>query len=316
MVRAGGLASRIIGDQVRLTLVGELGDVRPLGSCRWGAGWHLTGPQTPRLFCHSKTDHGWRNDREYLDRTEGVVGSGSRLVPIFPVEMDGSSWSVVPPRPRTRRSGRGMRPAEGIRPCPPGMKNELMAGEGRTDARPLSVEAEEFSPEIKSMSRMAARVRSDGSIDDVPSQTGPGKIIRQRDAVGSTTAVDRTAALIEIAGPAAPANFSGTDVPAVAGTRFLAVADMHSLTVGIEGEPSIISRQRSAVVLDPIVAPRKDGDLMKEMYVLEPLEHLVLGLSLEGGDVCKDEAVGLHPLEHLGVDRSKDLMGGTPRMDV
>ena len=91
-------------------------------------------------------------------------------MPISPVEMDGSSWSVVSPRSRARRKGRGMRTAGGIRP--PGMKNEPLAGEGRTDARPLSVEAEELSPELKSLSRVAARARSDGSIDDLPSRTG------------------------------------------------------------------------------------------------------------------------------------------------
>ena len=56
--------------------------------------------------------------------------------------------------------------------------------------------------------------------------------------MGSTTAVDGAAALIEIAGPAAPADFAGTDVPAVAGTSFLVVAEVHSSAVDIEGEPS------------------------------------------------------------------------------
>ena len=125
--------------------------------------------------------------------------------------------------------------------------------------------------------------------------------------MGSTTAVERAAALIGIAGQAAPT---------VARTRFLAVAEVHSSAVDIEGVPSIISTdgQRSDVVLDPIVAPRKGGGLMKEMSVLEPLEHLVLGLSLEGGDVCRDE-VGLHLLEHLGVDWSADLMEGTSGLE-
>ena len=132
------------------------------------------------------------------------------------------------------------------------------------------------------------------------------KIIRRRNAVGPTTAV-------EIAGPAAPADFAGTDVPAIAETSFLAVAGVHSSAVDIEGEPSSIGTdgQRSAVVLDRMVAPKKDGGLGKEMSVLEPLEHSVLGLPLERGDVCGDEVVGQHPLEHSGVDRSADLMGGT-----
>ena len=162
---------------------------------------------------------------------------------------------------------------------------------------------------------MAARARSDSSIDDLPSWTGPGKIIRRRDAVGSTTAVDGAAVLIEIAGPSAPADFARTDVPAIAGTRFLAVAEVHSSAVDIEGEPSIISTdgQRSAVVSDPMVAPRKDGGLRKEMSVLEPLEHSVLGLSLEGGDVCGDEVVGLHLLKHSGVD---DMTGGTSGLEL
>ena len=95
----------------------------------------------------------------------------------------------------------------------------------------------------------------------------------------------------------------------------LLVAEVHSSAVDIEGEPSIIGTdgQRSAVVLDPMVAPRKDGGLRKEMSVLEPLEHSVLGLSLEGGDACGDKVVELHPLEHSGVDcvdRPADLTGG------
>ena len=43
------------GIKVRLTPLGELGvrrDVRPLGSCRWGAGWDFTGLRTPRFFHH------------------------------------------------------------------------------------------------------------------------------------------------------------------------------------------------------------------------------------------------------------------------
>ena len=70
------------------------------------------------------------------------MGSGNRLVPISPVEMDGSSWSVVPPVSRARTNRRGMQPAGGIRPCPPRVKNEHKDGEGKTHAIPLLVEAE------------------------------------------------------------------------------------------------------------------------------------------------------------------------------
>ena len=94
--------------------------------------------------------------------------------------------------------------------------------------------------------------------------------------MGSTTAVEGAAALVGITGQA---------TPTIAGTRFLAVSEVHSSAVDIEGEPSITSTdgQRSDVVLTPVVAPRKGGGLMKEMSVLEQLEHSVMGLSLEVG---------------------------------
>ena len=43
-------------------------------------------------------------------------------------------------------------------------------------------------------------MKSDGSIDELPSRTGLGNIIRRREAVGSTTALEGAAALIGIAG--------------------------------------------------------------------------------------------------------------------
>ena len=167
------------------------------------------------------------------------------------------------------------------------------------------VQAEEFSPKIKSLSRVAARGKSDGCIEELPSQTGPGKIVRRREAVESTTAVE---------GAATPFGIAGQAVPAVAGTRLLVLAEVHSSAVDFEGVPSVISYngQRSAVVLDPIMAPRNGGGLRKEMSVLEPLEHSVPGHSLDGVDVCKDEVAGLHPLEHSGADPMEGTSGLGP----
>ena len=52
------------------------------------------------------------------------------------------------------------------------------------------------------------------------------------------------------------------------------------------------------------------------MSVLEPLEHSVLGVSLEGGDESVDEVARLHPLEDSGVDRITDLISGMSVLDV
>ena len=163
--------------------------------------WSLTS------LCHSNghIETMPRNDRELLDRTEGVLGSGNRLVPISPVERDGGSWSVAPPVSRARKNRRGMRPDGRIRPCPQRVKNELMDGEGKTHVIPLSVE---FSLKTESKSRVATRSGSDGSVDDLPPRTGPEKIVKRRDAVGLTTAMDGAATIAEIAGAAAPADLA------------------------------------------------------------------------------------------------------------
>ena len=105
-----------------------------------------------------------------------------------------------------------------------------------------------------------------------------------------TTAEAGAAALADIAGT----DLAGTDVPAVAGMKFSAVAGMkfsaiaevHSSAIDDEGDPSVVctSRQQSAVILDPMAAPRKDGGPMDEISVLEPLEHSVPEVSLEGDD--------------------------------
>ena len=100
-----------------------------------------------------------------------------------------------------------------------------------------------------------------------------------------TTAEAEAAALADMAGAVASVDLAGTDVPAVAGMKFSAVAEVHSSAVDDEGDTSVVhtSRQWSAVILDPMAAPRMDGGPMDEISVLEPLEHSVLEVSLEKG---------------------------------
>ena len=67
-----------------------------------------------------------------------------------------------------------------------------------------------------------------------------------------TTTEAGAAALADIAGEVAPVDLARTHVPAV----------------DDEGDLSVVrtSRQRSAVILDPMAAPRKDGGPMEEIW--------------------------------------------------
>ena len=93
-------------------------------------------------------------ERKLLDRTEEVLGSGNRVVPISPVELDGAAWTVIPQKSGARKHRRGMWPAGGIRPVTPRVKDEPTDRAGKTLMIPLSVEAAEFSLKTGSKSRV------------------------------------------------------------------------------------------------------------------------------------------------------------------
>ena len=110
------------------------------------------------------------------------------------------------------------------------------------------------------------------------------------------------AALADFAGAPTLVDLAGTDVPAVAGMKFSAFAEVHSSAVDDEGDPLVIrtSRQRSAVVvLDPMVAHGKDCGPVGSMPVPEPLEHSVVGAPLTVGDSSLDRVAVPHPLERV-----------------
>ena len=209
-----------------------------------------------------------------------------------------------------RRHGKGMRPAGGTRPFPQRANNELTDDGENTRVVSLSVEAEEFSLRTVPKIRVKAGAGSAGGGDCVPSRRKHGEIVGRCDAGVPTTAVAGAAALADMSGAAAPVDLAGMDVLAVARMKFSAVAEVHSLAVDDEGDPSVIRTigQRSAVVLDPMAASRTDSGPMDEMSVLEPLEHSVLGVSLEGDDSCVNEVAVPNPLEHSGVGIAADVL--------
>ena len=122
----------------------------------------------------------------------------------------------------------------------------------------------------------------------------------------STATETGTVALSNFAGAAAPVDLAGITVPAVAGMKFSAVAEVHSSAVDDEGDPSVVraSRQRNAVVLDPRAAPGNDGRPMMGISVLEPLEHSVLEVALD--DRPMEGISVLEPLEHLVLEVALD----------
>ena len=174
-----------------------------------------------------------QDNRKLSGRTKMVLGSGSPIVPISPVGMDGGSSSVVPQVSGARKHGRGMRPARGNRQFPQRVNDELTGERENTRKVPLSVQAEESS--LKTVPKIWVNTE-EGS-------DGRGECIPSRDRHAGAPAP------VALAGTSA-----GTDVPAIAGMKFSAVAEVHSSAIDDEGDHLVIStsRQRSAVViLDP-----------------------------------------------------------------
>ena len=103
--------------------------------------------------------------------------------------------------------------------------------------------------------------------------------------------------------------FAGTDVPAVAGMKFSAVAEVHSSAVDDEGAPLVIcaSEQRGPVVeVDPVCPGGECRDLMDGMTVPEPLEHSVVGVPIEVGNSYVDRVAMSNPIEHSDVRGTAD----------
>ena len=121
-----------------------------------------------------------------------------------------------------------------------------------------------------------------------------------------TAAEAGTVALSSFAGAIPPVDFAGITVPAVAGMKFSAVAEVHSSAVDDDDDTSVVraSEQRSAVSLDPRTAPGIVNRPMKGISVLEPLEHSVLDAALDGRPM---EGISvLKPLEHSVLEVALD----------
>ena len=308
MVRAGGSASRIIGDQGTTDPGGGVGGSKrvqpawqlPVGR-GLGSGWASSMQAFPPLGSHLTEARG-QDNRKLPGGTKVVLGSRNPIVPISSVGMGRGSSSVVPQVSGARKHGRGMQPAGGNRQSPQRVKDEL------TD------EAEEFSLRTVPKIRIPTGEGSDGSGNCIPSREMHGGVVGRSDAVVSTTTVAGAVALADFARASAPADLAVTDVPAIAGMKVLASAEVHSLAVDDEGAPLVIrtSKQRSDVVdVDPTGGDRKYRGPIDGMSVPEPLEHSVVGVPLAVGDSSVDRVAAPNPIEHSGVSEPADSPSAT-----
>ena len=212
---------------------------------------------------------------------------------------------MAPQVPGARKHRRGMWPAGEGRPLLQKTIVDLTKERENAAVRPISVEVVEFSLRHGPQTRVTAGAGSDG-------RGGGGgcdsRVVRG-DAAVYTAAEAGAVALSNFAGAAAPVAFAGITVPAVAGMRFSAVAELHSSAVDDEGDPSVVcaNGQRSAVVLDPRAAPGNDGRPMEGLSVLEPLEHSVLEVALDGRPVK-----GISVLEPLVYSVLEVALDGRP----
>ena len=120
VVRAGGLASRIIGDQSMTDPGGGDGGLRR-GQPAWqlpvgrglGHSWVSSTHTFPPLGSHPTEVRG-QDNRQLSVRAKSVLGSRSPIVPDSPFGMGRGSLPVVSPVPRARKHERGCGLPEGI----------------------------------------------------------------------------------------------------------------------------------------------------------------------------------------------------------
>ena len=117
------------------------------------------------------------------------------------------------------------------------------------------------------------------------------------------------APLADLVGVVAPADLAGTDVPAVAGMKFLAIAEVYSSAVDDEGAPLVIRDGKqwgAAVEVDPVWAGGECHHRLDGMTVPEPLEHSVVGVPIEVGNSYVDRVTMSNPIELSGVRETAD----------
>ena len=245
MVRAGGSASRIIGDQGTIDAGGGVCASpvtrsqpiwgSPVGHVH-GSGWSSSTQAFSPLGSHPPVFPSGihkQDNRRMPALAQPVLGQRDRVVPDSPIRMGGSSPSLVPPVSRARRPRRGMRPAGWNSRSPKKLSGDYVATDngvvpdGKTsevgkmdsfldglvvkrDSRVVPSSGDEGMSHPEGMSSGGAPERNEPESyrDYVPPRDVTGDVFGLNDAAVLTPA---------IAGEAAPVDLAGTGVPAVNG---------------------------------------------------------------------------------------------------
>ena len=216
-VRVGGSASRTSGDQ---------SSIDPGGGFRQNKQQKSEGHQ-PRG--DSKRDH-WSADSQEFPSLEAQRTAGNTK------GSTGPSTTEVDRRPTGHQTNldRGMRPAKDIQPVPRGNRNARPRGVQKTIVTPLSAQAEKFTPRKMSGIQSTPHAPTDNELDrslaktdSIKVETPPDVIKIEIATIGTAdpTETDEPVAMADVAEPSGPA-VTGAGGPVVAGTRFLAVAEI------------------------------------------------------------------------------------------
>ena len=235
MVRAGGSASRIIGDRRRVLGGCQPAWQQPVGCVRESR-WTPNAQGFPALGSHSPASDG-RREHPVPDDSGDVLADDTSKVPTSPLEMGrGQMFS------RGRRASvpyRGMWPAGVARPALQETLVGVLDVRKKAAARPLAAEAAAFSPVLGPRTGVTA-----GTVD-LSSRTG---------SIG-------------------PVEVAEISIPVVAGVRFSAVAEVHFSADDVDDDTSVVraSGQRSMDCVIPRTIPGMEKETMMRRSVPEPL---------------------------------------------
>ena len=173
---------------------------------------------------------------------------------------------------------------------------------------PLLVEVEEFSLRVVPSRWVPIGEGPDSRGNCVPSREMLKGVFGRNDAVISPT---------DFAGAVAPADLAGTDVPAVAGKKLSAVAEVLSSADDDEGAPLVIraSKQWHAVVEVSHVRPGEECCRPVDFVTVpEPIEHSVDGVPNKVGSSSVDSVTVPVPIDYSGVRGTADTPSTGPPM--